>query len=105
MEIVTKTRHTKKLPGQLKEYAEEKIQAKCAKYLDAANSAIRCEIEFDDMYGPKQGLDKRVDITISLPRHAPIHVEECDADFKEAVDKANDRLDQPLEKYKELIAS
>lgn len=101
MQIIHKTRHTT-VPDELKDYAEQKIGQKCAHYLDENDDSIRCEIEYDDQFGEKGGLDKRIDVTISLPHHhLPLHIEESDAAFKEAVDRIVDRLDQPLSKYKE----
>lgn len=101
MIITTKARHTE-IPASLRQYAEEKIGKKISQYLPEAGDDVICEIEFDDLMGPKEGLDKRVDITLTLPhQHLPIHIEETDGSFEEAVNKAADRLDQPLERYKE----
>lgn len=103
MKIVTKVRHTQ-VPDELKAYAEEKIANKCAQYLDENDDAIVCDIEFDDQFGDKAGQDKRIDVTLSLPhQHLPIHLEESDATFREAIDRIIDRLDQPLAKYKETV--
>lgn len=105
MRIITKARHTE-ISDQLKEYAEKKIGDKCLQYLDESDDSIVCEIEFDDQYGPKEGVDKRVDVTIALPhQHLPVHIQEIDATFQEAIDRAADRLDQPLAKYKETMHS
>ncbi len=101
MRTIIKTRHTE-IPQELKDYAEQKVNHKCAIYLDEDDDSIVCEIEFDDQFGSKGGEDKRVDLTITLPhQHLPLHIEESDADFRQAIDRAIDRLDQPLEKYKE----
>jgi ribosomal subunit interface protein len=101
MNIVVKVRHTE-VPDEMKEYAREKIGKRITHYLGEAYEPITCEIEFDDELGTKEGLDKRVDVTIGLPhQHLPIHIEETDATFQEAIDRAVDRLNQSLEKYKE----
>lgn len=103
MRIITKARHTE-IPQELRDYAEKKVGDKCVPYLGNHEDAVVIDIEFDDQFGPKGGEDKRVDITISLPhQHQPLHIEESDTTFKEAVDKAVDRLDQPLAKYKETL--
>lgn len=104
MQLIIKTRHTK-LPQDIKDYAERKVSQKCAHYLDENDAAVKCEIEFDDQFGSKEGLDKRVDITITLPhQRLPLHIEESDSAFQEAIDKAVDRLDQPLSRYREAMA-
>jgi ribosomal subunit interface protein len=103
MQIIHKARHTT-ISEELKDYAERKIGQKCAHYLDENDDSIRCEIEYDDQFGAKGGLDKRIDVTISLPhQHLPLHIEESDSRFEEAIDKVADRLDQPLAKYKETM--
>lgn len=103
MRIIVKVRHTE-VPKELRDYAEAKVGEKCAKLLGGADEAAVAEIEFDNQFGPKGGEDKRVDLTITLPHeHLPIHIEESDSTFKEAIDRAVDRLDQPLEKYKQTV--
>lgn len=103
MRTITKVRHTK-VPAELKDYAEEKIGNRVLHYLPEADDAVICEIEFDDQLGPKGGDDKRVDVTITLPhQHLPLHIEEVDSSFQEAVDRAADRLNQSLERYKETL--
>ena len=101
MEITIKTRHGQ-VSDEIKTYAETKIGQKCQQYLDQTDSAIKCEIEFDDQLGSKGGQDKRVDVTIALPhQHLPLHIEESDATFQEAINRLADRIDQALTKYKE----
>lgn len=103
MNIITKVRHTQ-VPAELKVYAEEKVGKKLTHYLGESDDSIICEIEFDNQFGPKGGLDKRVDLTVTLPhQHLPLHIEESDNSFEEAINKAVDRLDQPLERYKATI--
>ncbi len=102
MEIISKVRHTV-VTDDIKAYAEEKVGKHCHHYL-GDGPAIVAEIEFDDINGPKGGLDKKVDLTITLPRqHLPIHLEQADATYQEAVDKLLDRLDKALVKYKEKL--
>ena len=104
MNIIVKVRHTE-VPTEMKEYAREKIGKRLTHYLGVNDEPITCEIEFDDERGPKEGLDKRVDVTIGLPhQHLPIHIEENDATFQEAIDRVVDRLNQSLEKYKETAS-
>lgn len=101
MNVMIKVRHTE-VPNEMKEYAREKITKRILHYLSTDDEPIKCEIEFDDELGAKEGLDKRVDVTIGLPhQHLPIHIEETDASFQEAIDRVVDRLNQSLEKYKE----
>lgn len=100
MRIITKVRHTS-VTDELKVYAEDKIGGRVLHYLPDADDSVICDIEFDDQFGGKGGEDKRVDVTLSLPRlHLPIHLEESSATFQEAIDRLVDRLNQPLEKYK-----
>ncbi len=101
MQILTKSRHTE-VAEDLREYAREKVETKCSHYLNPDDPSIIGEIEFDDLLGPKGGVDKQVDITLALPhQHLPVKIVEVDTDFRQAIDKAVDRLDQPLAKYKE----
>lgn len=103
MQVIVKARHTE-IDQDLRDYSEQKAYDKCVTYLNEDDASILCEVEFDDQFGPKGGEDKRVDITITLPhQHLPVHIEESDATFREAFDKALDRLDQPLSKYKETM--
>lgn len=103
MQLTTKARHTE-IDQSLRDYAEKKVYDKCTTYLDENDTSILCEIEFDDQFGAKGGNDKRVDLTIRVPRERlPIHIEESDATFEEAINRAVDRLDQPLSKYKETM--
>ncbi len=100
MQLINKVRHTKLDPGT-KEYAEAKIGEKCMQYL-GDDSAVVCEIEFDDQLGRKDGEDKRVDVTITLPHeHLPLHIEESDQTFQMAIDRIADRIDKALLRYKE----
>lgn len=106
MRIISKVRHHAGVSRGLKEYAEAKLHDKCEQYLSTVDQSIVAEVEFDNQFGPKSGNDKRVDLTVTLPyEHLPLHIEESDNTFKEAVDKAIDRLDQPLERYKETTLS
>lgn len=101
MQLILKSRNVE-VPADLKEYTEQKLRDKLATYINGEDPAVVCDVEFQDEFGPKGGVDKRVDITIDLPhRHSALHIEETDTNFKEAVDKLLDRLDQPLERYKE----
>lgn len=104
MQLIIKVRHTK-LPLEIKEYAKEKIGEKCALYLDETDESIIGEIELDDQFGEKGGQDKRVDVTIALAhQHLPIHIEESDATFQEAIDKVAQRIEKALLRYKETRA-
>ncbi len=104
MQIITKVRHTE-VEQRLKDYAEAKIGEKCVQYL-GDDSSVVCEIEFDDQFGSKGGEDKRVDVTITLPHeHLPLHIEESDATFQEAIDRVADRIDKALVRYKETRKS
>jgi ribosomal subunit interface protein len=101
MRIITKVRHTE-IDQDTRGYAQRKVSTKLGHYLDENDDSILCEVEFDDELGPKGGNDKRVDLTITLPhQRLPLHIEEVDSTFREAIDRAVDRLDQPLERYKE----
>lgn len=101
MRIIVKTVHQTEVSDDLKAYAEQKLRDKCATYV-GDDPAVICEVEFQDEFGPKGGVDKRVDVTIDLPhRHEALHIEETDTTFKEAFDKLLDRLAKPLERYKE----
>lgn len=101
MRIVVKVRHTE-VSDELKAYAQEKICGKVLNMFPDADDSFVCDIEFDDQFGDKGGEDKRIDVTLSLPhRGEPLHLEESDASFQEAIDRIVDRLDKPLERYKE----
>lgn len=101
MQIITKVRHGEVDQG-LKDYAEGKIGDKCSQFLHEDAEPIVCDIEFDAHQGANPSQDKRIDVTLSIAHlHSPIHIEEADATFEEAINKAVDRLDQPLSKFKE----
>lgn len=102
MRTIVKVRHTK-VPPEVKTYATEKVNSKILSYLPQAGDEVICDIELDDQFGDKGGYDKRVEITLSLPhQHLPLRIEENDPTFYEAIDKAVDRLDRSLERYKDI---
>jgi ribosomal subunit interface protein len=102
MQVIMKKRDVSVDP-ELLDYAEQKVRDKCATYIHRHSDAVVCEIEFQDLYGSKGGVDKRVDVTMDLPHKArALHIEESDLTFKESIDKLVDRLDKPLARYKEL---
>lgn len=103
MQVISKVRHGE-VTQEIRDYAETKLGHKCLHYLPEHNDSIIAEVEFDQEPGEHNTQNKRVDLTITLPhQHLPLHIEESDATFKEAVDRAVDRLDQPLERYKETL--
>lgn len=63
---------------------------------------IRAEVEFTDLYGPKGGLDKGCEITVHLPRAAPVRVEEIATAHRTALDTAVARLRRLLTRYREI---
>lgn len=88
MEVQIKARHTAVGEG-LRAHTEERLR-RAVRALPVA--PIRAEVEFADLYGPKGGLDKACEITVRLPRAAPIRVEEVAGAHRTALDSALARL-------------
>lgn len=86
-----------KISSAVQDYAREKV-LKLEKFIK--EPAI-IEVVFEDVRGGlKEGRDKLVHITVVLPgEHKPIHIEELSDDFIIAIDIAEHRLRNVLERY------
>ncbi|MDO8513469.1 MAG: HPF/RaiA family ribosome-associated protein [bacterium] len=92
-----KVRHTN-LDQATLDYCEKRM-ARIKKLLPA-NSYM--EIEFIDEFGKRGGLDKRVQVDISMPgEKQAIHLENSALDWKSSIDYLQNRLEEDLLRRKE----
>ena len=89
-----------KVDDNLKSYAEEKV----LKFVPLLEEPAVCEIMLADELGQKDGVDKSVHITMTLPNEKnPLHVEVTTSDFFGSIDLAEEKLEREIIKYKEKI--
>lgn len=83
-------------------YIEEKIVKVLGRYFDDPSTVM--DINVRDINGPKGGIDKEVDIVATIKGDKrPIKITERDMYVKEAIDKASDRFEKLLRRYKDKI--
>lgn len=85
-----------------KKYVEEKIIKKVSRYFDDPSTVM--DINIRDINGPKGGIDKEVDIVITIKGDKkPIKITERDMYVREAIDKSSERLEKLLRRYKDKL--
>ena len=98
MKIIIKGNGKLKVNETLQKYITRKI----LKYEKIVKEPSVAEVVFKDLRGPKGGVDKCVNIRLTLPGvKNPIFVEVVTTDFTSSVDLAQERLEQRLKKYKD----
>jgi len=95
MDYILKGRNIN-LNDDIKEYAEKKIKARVEKFDD---KATKIEIEFFLEKNPSINLNNKVEVTIFTPR-AVVRASDSGADFFEAVDKVNNKIERQIKRYK-----
>ncbi len=97
MNISITSRHFKAEPA-LKTYAENKV-SKLNRFFDGV---VHCDVVFLNEHSKPNGTDKMVEIKLSVHDKVLKAVETTDDYFK-AVDKAVDKLEKQLVKFKQKI--
>lgn len=87
------------LDAEIKSKIEEKINKVITQYID--DPATWVEVRISDIFGPRRGKDKRVSVTIKLPKRKSIMIVETNTDIVAAIELAKDRLEKALVRYKE----
>ncbi|MCE5329154.1 ribosome-associated translation inhibitor RaiA [bacterium] len=98
MEYILKSRNIE-LNDEIKAYVERKIKIRVEKF---AESAIKTEIEFSLEKNPSINLNNKIVVTIFTPR-AVIRATEFGADFFEAIDKVNYKIERQIKRYKDKM--
>ncbi|MDD5659487.1 MAG: ribosome-associated translation inhibitor RaiA [Actinomycetota bacterium] len=98
MEYTIKSRNTD-INDEIRKYAERKIKTKVEKL---AESTIKTEIEFSLEKNPSINLNNKIVVTIFTPK-AVIRATESGADFFEAIDKVNYKIERQIKRYKGKI--
>lgn len=98
MEYIIKSRNTD-INDEIRKYAERKIKTKVEKL---AESTIKTEIEFSLEKNPSINLNNKIVVTIFTPK-AVIRATEFGADFFEAIDKVNYKIERQIKRYKGKI--
>ncbi len=70
-------------------YAERRMHTALDRF---ARRVLRVTIRLIDTNGPKKGVDKRVQVSVDIPRAKPMLVEELHPDPYAAIDSAADRV-------------
>jgi len=94
--------HGVDLDDDMKEHVEKKIIAGVGKYFDDPSTIV--DVNVRDINGPKGGIDKEVDIVITIKGEKnPIKITECDQYVHEAINKSSDRLEKLLRRHKDKL--
>lgn len=100
MALNIKVRNNTVLADEVRQYLEKRF-AKIEKLLPE-NAFI--EVEFIDQFGERGGVDKMVQVDISVPGgRDPIHLENAAADWQTSIDVLKDRLETDLIRDKEKL--
>ncbi|MCL4511017.1 MAG: ribosome-associated translation inhibitor RaiA [Bacteroidetes bacterium] len=97
MDISITSRHFKADPA-LKAYAEDKI-SKLNRFFDGV---VHCDVVFLSEHSKPNGTDKMVEIKLSV-HNKILNAEETTDDYFKAVDKAIDKLETQLVKFKQKM--
>lgn len=98
MKIIIETVRSLKIDKDLKAYAMEKF----GKFDNRVDESAVCIVTFSDELAPKDGVNKTVHLTLTLPNEKnPIHLEESTSDFFGSIDLIQEKLEREMIKYKE----
>ncbi len=97
MNISITSRHFNADPA-LKTYAEGKV-SKLNRFFDGV---VHCDVVFDNEHSKPNGTDKMVEIKLSV-HDKILKAQEATDDHFKAVDKAIDKLEKQLVKFKQKI--
>ena len=98
MEYIVKGRNVN-LNDKIKDYSEKKIKNRVEKFLDRTT---KIEVKFKLEKNPRISENKEVEITV-FASGSVIRVTDIGSDFFEAIDKAGNRLERQIKKYKEKL--
>lgn len=98
MKVVIRTVRHLELPDDIKAYAENKIR----KFEERLPVSSLVELTFEDLMGPKDGLDKKVHLETDLYGSQEIifHLKETTADFRSSIDLIQEKFEREIEKFK-----
>ncbi|MGO9481717.1 MAG: ribosome hibernation-promoting factor, HPF/YfiA family [Candidatus Kryptoniota bacterium] len=97
MNISITSRHFKADPA-LKSYAEDKVSG-LTKFFDGV---VHCDVIFLNEHSKPNGTDKMVEIKLSV-HNKVLTAEETTDDYFKAIDKAVDKLEGQLVKFKQKL--
>jgi ribosomal subunit interface protein len=99
MQFNIKVRHTD-IDEQTKDYCVKRMQ-KFAKLLPEASYF---EVEFIDDFGERKGVDKLVQVDISIPgEKQTIHMENSSTDWQSSIDFLQSRLTKEIKRWREKL--
>lgn len=100
MAINLKVRNHAEIADETLEYTKKRF----AKIEQLVPEGSFTEVEFINQFGEKGGVDKLVQVDVTIPGEKnPIHLENAAHDWMTSVDVLKDRLEQYLLKRKEKI--
>lgn len=98
MKIIVQGKQGLKIDDSLVFYATEKVR----KYEKIVAEPTICEIVLADEFGKKDGNDKSVHITLTIPQEKnPLHVEAVSSDFMGSLDLAQEKLEREIIRWKD----
>ncbi|AKM82490.1 TPA: hypothetical protein DD449_01940 [Candidatus Berkelbacteria bacterium] len=98
MRVIIKTKGGD-LPQNVRDYAMEKF----SNLEKLVEEPAVCEAMLFDDFGPQGGVDKTVELVLTMANEKnPIHVESKAVEYLAAIDMAHDCLESQLIKHKEM---
>ena len=92
-----KIRHTK-VDDDILKYCQKRIE----KFENLLPQATFVEVEFIDEFGARGGIDKHVQVDLSIPGEKnTIHVEDWAEDWQSAIDLVQERLEKEIKRLRE----
>lgn len=97
MRIIIKTKHQIKLTNSIETSLNEKI----SKVLEGYTEPIVCEVNIEDINGPKGGVDKKISVSCSLGHvKNPVFVEVYSKEIVTSIDILSSKLKRALHSTK-----
>ena len=100
MSLNLKLRHKTQIPPEVKEYVEKRMQ----KIMSLIPQNAFVEIEFIDDFGSRGGIDKKVEIDMTIPgEKKALHLKNAATDWFTSIDVLKDRLENEILRHKQKI--
>lgn len=90
---ITMTARNFELTDSLREYVEYRLAFALSRFQDRIRGVV---VVLSDVYGPKSGIDKRCLLKVRLRGLSEFLIEETQADFRIAVNRAAERAKRTL---------
>tara|TARA_Y100001934_G_scaffold15631_1_gene18823 strand:+ start:986 stop:1312 length:327 start_codon:yes stop_codon:yes gene_type:complete len=95
--------HQLKLTDSLKTYAEQKLLAPLQKLINTPATKLTVDLSHDDT--PKNNVNKKCRVRVSIPHLNPIHISEIDENMYIAIDKAHHSIVRQVKRQQKRAIS